>query len=150
MTTPNHSIRMKSAPPRPKLLLADSELRTSRRLAALLSEDGFEVEVVRDGALAMARLAESAPDAVVTELDLPLADGGQVVRFARSHWPGIRVVVVTRYPHLAKLKGVGDPVPTLITKPLDYASLLEALRAPAPVRNSGAPAASIKPAGARW
>jgi len=37
--------------PRPHVvLLVDDELRTTRRLAAMLREDGFAVEIARDGA----------------------------------------------------------------------------------------------------
>ncbi len=41
---------------RRRVFLVDDDLRTARRLAAMLEEDGFVVEVMRDGDEAVARL----------------------------------------------------------------------------------------------
>jgi two-component system response regulator MprA len=119
------------AAPRPSksILLVDGELRTSRRLAALLSEDGFEVQVERDGAAAIARLSRGPlPDTLITEIGVPLADGPAIVRFARALDPGLCVIVLTRHPHLLRSSGFAGPAPVVLTKPLDYARLLELLK----------------------
>jgi len=110
----------------------DGDLRTSQRLAALLREDGFEVDVLRDGLSAKEHLTRSAmPGTLVTELALPLSDGETLARYARSRDPDVRVVVLTRYPHLIVPGRVGGPTPFVMTKPLDYARLLDILREPA-------------------
>lgn len=118
-TSPGHSKRV---------LLVDDDYRTSQRLAEQLQGDGFDVEVARDGATAIARLAR-APlfDTLVTELALPLCDGTVVARFGRSQHAGLAVVVVTREPGLFVPAAVSDPPPVLLTKPLEYPLLLEAL-----------------------
>lgn len=123
---------MPSALPRSnKVLLVDGDLRTTQRLAELLRDDGFDVEVARDGATAIARLARAPlPDTLITELRIPLADGVAVARYARAQRPGLRVVVVTRYPNQLTPSGLGNPPPLVFAKPLDYAGLLEALQAP--------------------
>lgn len=111
-----------------KVLLVDGDLRTSQRLAKLLREDGFDVEVVRDGATAIARLTRAPlPDVLITELKLPLCDGSAVVRFGRSQHAGLSVVVLTGYPNLLAPEAFGSPAPTLLTKPLDYPALLDVL-----------------------
>ena len=59
-----------------RVLLVDGDFRTSQRLAALLSEDGYEVEVARDAASAIVRLGRAPlPDTLITELKVPLGDG---------------------------------------------------------------------------
>ena len=40
-----------------RVLVVDDDERTARLLARLLTEDGFDVEVVTDGVAAMARLS---------------------------------------------------------------------------------------------
>jgi CheY-like chemotaxis protein len=111
-----------------KVLLVDGDLRTSQRLAKLLREDGFEVEVLRDGATAIARLTRAPlPDVLITELKLPLCDGSAVVRFGRSQHAGMSVVVLTGYPNLLAAEEFGGPTPVLLTKPLDYPALLDVL-----------------------
>jgi CheY-like chemotaxis protein len=122
---------MSSSPPTPskRVLLVDGDLRSSQRLADLLREDGFEVEVARDGRRALATLARStAPDVLITELSVPLADGAAIARFALSQRPTMQIVILTRYPNLAVPAAFGKPPPTVLSKPLDYAHLLELLQ----------------------
>jgi two-component system response regulator MprA len=111
------------------VLLVDDDLRTTRRMAEMLREDGFAVEIARDGAAAVARLSRApVPDAVVTELTTAHVDGGAIGRFARSQRPGLPVLVVTGYPNLFDAGAFGGgPPPQLFTKPVEYASLKEAL-----------------------
>jgi DNA-binding NtrC family response regulator len=112
------------------VLLVDDDLRTTRRMAQMLREDGFAVEIARDGAAAVARLSRSpVPDALVTELTTAYADGLAVGRFARNQRPGIPVLVLTGYPNLFHADAfAGGPPATLFTKPVDYAVLRSALR----------------------
>ncbi|HYQ00679.1 MAG TPA: response regulator [Polyangiaceae bacterium] len=112
------------------VLLVDDDLRTTRRMAQMLREDGFAVEIARDGAAAVARLSRSpVPDALVTELTTAHADGLAVGRFARTQRPGIPVLVLTGYPNLFRAEAfAGGPPATLFTKPVDYTALRSALR----------------------
>ncbi|HYQ42376.1 MAG TPA: response regulator [Polyangiaceae bacterium] len=114
----------------PLVLLVDDDLRTARRMADMLREDGFAVELARDGAAAIARLSRSpVPDALVTELTTAHADGLAVGRFARNQRPGIPVLVLTGYPNLFHADAfAGGPPATLFTKPVEYAALRSALR----------------------
>ncbi len=123
-----------SATPSPRpyvVLLVDDDLRTTRRLAEMLREDGFAVETARDGAAAIAQLSRAAlPDALVTELTTAHADGLAVARFARSQKPELPVLVVTSYPNLFRADALPvGPAVSVFTKPVDYTALREALRA---------------------
>ena len=110
------------------VLLVDDDLRTTRRLAEMLREDGLTVEIARDGAAAIARFTRSpVPDALVTELTLAHADAASVSRFARAQRPGLPVLVVTGYPNLLQTDAFGEPSPLLFTKPVDYSKLRDAL-----------------------
>ncbi len=111
----------------PLVLIVDDDARSTRLIAQMLREDGFNVEVVLDGARAIARLTRAPlPDVLVTDLSMPHADGNSVTMFARSQKPGLPVIFVTGYPHLATSLA-GEPRPTLFTKPVNYAELLTAL-----------------------
>jgi len=110
--------------------LVDDDLRTTRRMADMLREDGFAVEIARDGAAAVARLSRSpVPHALVTELTIAHADGLAVGRFARNQRPGMPILVLTGYPNLFHAEAfAGGPPATLFTKPVDYAILRSTLR----------------------
>lgn len=126
-----------------RVLLVDGDFRTSQRLADLLRDDGFDVEVARDGAAAIARLARvPVPDALISELKLPLADGTAVARFGRAQHAGLQVVFVTRDPNLLVAGALTAPPPAILTKPLDYARLLEVLGRPIFLEERSSPPAS--------
>jgi CheY-like chemotaxis protein len=111
--------------PIPLVLVVDDDTRTARRLAQLLREDGYAVEVAGDGAAAVGRLSRLPhPDVLITDMQLPHVDGGAVARYARAERPNIRVFFVTGYPQLApaRLSGAGANA-VVFTKPLDYDAL---------------------------
>jgi len=112
-----------------EVLLVDIDVRSSRRLARLLEDDGFNVQVLCDGASAISRLARAPlPGTLITELAVPLTDGESVARFARSQDPEMQIVVLTRHPHLMNAASFPSPAPVILTKPLEYPRLLELLR----------------------
>jgi CheY-like chemotaxis protein len=114
-----------------RLLLVDDDQRTARRCAAMLEEDGFEVEVLGDGAEAIARLArDPKPDAIVTDLVMPRAGGIAVLGEARRRWRTIPVVFVTGYAELLRWPAVPfEPSPIVFAKPIAFAELSALLRA---------------------
>lgn len=111
-----------------KVLLVDGDFRTGQRLAELLRQDGFEVDVVRDGAEAVLRLAlDEVPDTVITELRLPVGDGPTVGRYARARGSAVRVIVLTRFANMVTPATFGEPPPIVLEKPLDYERLLDVM-----------------------
>ena len=116
---------------RPLLLIVDDDHRTARLLGRMLRDDGYDTEVEPDGAAALVRLAnDPIPDALITDFHIPGADGLRIVRQARACRAGIPVFVVTGDPHTANRAGIAlDSGVEVIAKPVDYASLVERLRA---------------------
>lgn len=114
---------------RPLVLVVDDDARSASLLARLLRADGYDTEVTTDGAAALARLTrDPVPEALVTDLHLPHADGLAVSRYARSRRAEMAVFVVTGYPQSLEVqKRAPDERLTVLTKPLDYAVLLERL-----------------------
>jgi two-component system response regulator MprA len=113
-----------------RVLVVDEDVRSARILARMLREDGFDVELAVDGAAAIGRLSRApTPDALVTELQVPHADGLALARYARSLRPGLPVLVVTGYPELVPGRPSElCPAPTVLIKPLDYERLRQVLQ----------------------
>jgi CheY-like chemotaxis protein len=121
-------VPLDSCNPKPLVLLVDEDVRTTRRLARMLREDGFDVEVARNGAAAISRLARvPLPAALVTEVAMAHADGLTVSRFARSLQPDLPVFVVTGHPELVDQRRFGTSPAVVFTKPIDYTTLQKAL-----------------------
>lgn len=117
-------------PTRLRVLLVDDDVRTARRFASMLEEDGFTVEVLRDGVEAMERLDHGPrPDAIVTDVVMPRAGGLAVLGAARRLWKDVPVIFVTGHPELLSNPGIPfDRAPTIFTKPISYADFSEALQ----------------------
>lgn len=113
-----------------RVLVVDDDVHGARALSRLLRDDGYEVEVVTDGAAGVARLsAMPLPDVVVTEVTLPHASGLALARYARAQSPGIVIVFATSSPHRTREHGLAAE-PQVLAKPLDYARLRAGLPSP--------------------
>jgi CheY-like chemotaxis protein len=112
-----------------RILVVDDDLRTTQLFARMLREDGHEVVVAHHGAAAIEQLRNAMiPDILVTDIQMPLADGFAVAHYARERAPRLPVFFVTGYPervsrHVKSL----DPEPQVFVKPLDYAALMAKL-----------------------
>jgi CheY-like chemotaxis protein len=60
---------------KPVVLLADNDIAVSSLLAEILSRGGFEVRQVFDGQSALDALAQTPPDLLVCDLDMPRKSG---------------------------------------------------------------------------
>jgi CheY-like chemotaxis protein len=70
---------------RQRILLVDDEQNVALGLAALLRARGYDVELARDGAEAMDRLAvDPMPDLVLLDYEMPQLDGEEVLRRLRT------------------------------------------------------------------
>ncbi len=120
------------------VLVVEDDVSAGRTLAQLLREDGYLVEVVLDGEVAMARLARAPkPDVLVTDYRLPRADGLEVATFGRRLHPDLAVVMVTSYSEVIARIEQRAGVPTVIlSKPLVYAELTKVLERMSPRVNS--------------
>lgn len=121
---------MSPASRRPLLLLVDDDDAGAHALARMLSDDGFEVEWVREGNAAIDRLSRAPlPEGLITDLYPPHADGLTIARLARSQRPMMLAIVLTGHPELAVCRGESFvPALVVLAKPLDYEILTRTLR----------------------
>ena len=82
----------------PKVLVVDDS-KVDRRLVCefLRKESQWTVEDAANGVEALARMKDSAPDLVLTDLNMPEMDGLELVNALREHYPGVPVILVTAY-----------------------------------------------------
>ena len=120
-----------------RLLLVDRDPRTAKVLGLLLTGDGFDVDVAGDGLAALSSFARvPLPDALICEVRLGQFDADAVTRLARARRPTLPVFVLTNDARLIAA-ALCDPPPLVFMKPIDYPSLLEAVRAALKQRPSG-------------
>jgi two-component system, chemotaxis family, sensor kinase CheA len=85
-------------PARPASVLVVDDTAVVRELErSILEEAGYRVRTAGDGRQALAALADTPADLVVTDVDMPNCDGLELTRSIRADpaWAGLPVLVVT-------------------------------------------------------
>ena len=72
---------------RGRILIVDDEANARAALSEILHEDGYVTETAADGFKALGKLAEFAPDVVLTDLKMPGLDGIGLMEKARGSRP---------------------------------------------------------------
>jgi two-component system, NtrC family, response regulator HydG len=108
-----------------RVLVVDDDSSARAALAGLLGGEGYQVDSAQDGQAALDRLVELPPDIIVTDLDMPVLTGMQLLGELRSRGHGIPVIVVTS---AAEVRSAVDAMRAgatdYITKPIDFDALL--------------------------
>ena len=81
--------------PRPRVLLADDQAAALALLEQLLQTEFDVVAAVRDGQALVDAAARVSPDAIVTDISMPVLDGIDATRAILGRNPSARVVFVT-------------------------------------------------------
>ncbi len=83
--------------PPPSVLVVEDDVELRQMLADALESAGFAAAQASDGLDALERLKAFAYDALVVDLNLPDANGMEVLEDATGRYPGIKAVVITGY-----------------------------------------------------
>lgn len=112
-----------------RLLVVDDEPAVAAGLTALLALDDVDVYAVGSGAATLDAIRSFAPEAVVLDVSLPDADGGEVYDRIAEHWPDLPVIFSTGNGDATRLsRQLARPRVRFLRKPYDAKALLEALR----------------------
>ena len=112
------------------LIIEDSRTQ-ARQLAALLEQEGFEVEVAPDGERGLAACAERPPDAVLCDIVMPGINGFEVCRRlrARPETRDLPVMLMTSLADTADVvRALAAGADNFVTKPFVPATLVARLR----------------------
>ncbi len=82
----------------PNILVVD-DAAVDRRLIGELLQKRIEctVQYAANGVEALAQMKDAAPDLIVTDLQMPVMDGLQLVTEVRTHHPGVPVILITAF-----------------------------------------------------
>ena len=121
------------------VLVVEDEEAFIEALMIGLPKEGFTVEVARDGAEALARFDDVAPDLVLLDLMLPRVSGLDVCRELRSRSEVPIIMVTAKSAEVDTVVGLEIGADDYVTKPYRIRELVARMRAvvrrssPAPV-----------------
>ncbi len=113
-----------------RILVVDDDLAVRRAIDRALRLDGYDVVTVASGGEALETLAQSPPDALILDLQLPDIDGLQVCRHMRSAGDDTPVLMLTARQEIDdRVQGLDAGADDYLIKPFALAELLARLRA---------------------
>jgi DNA-binding response OmpR family regulator len=104
-------------------LVVEDHVDSAIIFSEAVKQAGFEAETVRDGQVALERLAAVEPDVVILDLNLPRVSGMDILRQIRSD-PRLvktRVVVVTAHDEL--ISSIQDQADLVLVKPVAFSQI---------------------------
>lgn len=110
--------------------MVDDNRSAADALARVLRKSGDVVDVLYDGASAIERIRQDAPDLLLTDLKMEPVDGLQVLQAARHVEPPIEVVVFTAYGAVdVAVKAMRLGARDFLTKPVTVEQVLQRVEA---------------------
>ena len=112
-----------------RILIVEDDAALARIVRDNLVFEGFEVECVSDGNLAITKAREFVPDLVVLDVMLPGRDGFDLVGLLRHGGETPIVMLTARGQKGDKLRGLQLGADDYVTKPFDLEELLARVHA---------------------
>ena len=119
-----------------RILLADDDADVQEIVKSILSKEGYEVMVAKDGNEAVALARERKPDLVILDYFMPGLTGTEVCKTLKAdeQTRGIPVIMVTAHPSEKESSLTAGAV-DFITKPVEKADLLLRIKSVLKVRH---------------
>src|SRR4051812_49274504 len=112
-----------------KILVVEDERPIADIIQFNLEKEGYKVECVSDGNLAIERAAVSPPDLMLLDLMLPGADGIEVCRRVRQSQQFPIIMLTAKDSEFDKVLGLGMGADDYMTKPFSNRELLARIKA---------------------
>ena len=112
-----------------RVLVVEDDQMIAEAIRTALTQDGYTVEWIADGASAAAALATSSFDIVLLDLGLPRRSGLEVLREARQQGTTAPVIIITARDDVqSRVAGLDSGADDYVVKPFDLDELAARMR----------------------
>ncbi|MDZ7292419.1 MAG: sigma-54 dependent transcriptional regulator [candidate division KSB1 bacterium] len=116
---------MQNSPRTDKILVVDDEAKIRAILAAVLQDDGYEVETAQDGFEAIAKANEFKPEVLIVDLQMPRLDGMETIMKIKARFPRAIPIILTAHGTIqSAVQAIKQGVYDYLTKPFDNEQML--------------------------
>ena len=111
-----------------RILLVDDEENTLAVLSNILTHDGYDVSLARNGQEALNYLCSKDVELIITDLNMPDMNGLMFLRELNRIHPNSNVIMVTGYGDIESyIEAMTQGVFEYINKPVNYVDLKKAI-----------------------
>jgi DNA-binding NtrC family response regulator len=108
-----------------RILVVDDEVNARTALVELLRDEGYAVEAAADAFKALGKIADFAPDLVLTDLKMPGMDGLALLARVRENDPDLPVVMMTAFGEVeTAVRAMQAGARDYLAKPVNVAELM--------------------------
>ncbi|MFQ5612380.1 MAG: response regulator transcription factor [Anaerolineae bacterium] len=114
-----------------KVLIVDDEVNIIISLEFLMEQAGYRLEIARDGAEALEKVAAFEPDLVLLDIMMPQVNGFEVCRRIRQNpvWQDIKILMLTAKGREVEVnKGLALGANAYIIKPFSTRELMAEIK----------------------
>jgi len=116
------------SPARYTILVADDDNELRSLLEEELLEEGYQVEVAKNGLDVLTEIPFHTFDLIVTDWKMPLRDGMSIVRTLQEICPGVPVILMTAFGSSRLRKDAEKAGAVYLQKPFSMQELKSAVR----------------------
>jgi DNA-binding response OmpR family regulator len=113
----------------PRVLIIEDDPNVAEVVARYLEREGYEVEIVADGALGLERALKAPPDLVILDLMLPSLGGLEVCRQLRAVAPVPVIMLTARGEEADRITGLELGADDYVAKPFSPRELTARVKA---------------------
>ncbi len=111
-----------------RILVIDDQEAIRTTVSAILKDEGYCVETVKNGKEAIKALKKTSFDLALVDIKLPDIEGTELLRRLRECQPKIATIILTGHPSLENaIKAVNNKADGYILKPFETKALLETI-----------------------
>ncbi|ATW26561.1 response regulator transcription factor [Candidatus Formimonas warabiya] len=106
-----------------QILIIEDDINIAELERDYLNLNGYQVEIVQDGAEGLKKAVSGIFDVILVDLMLPNKDGYEIIKQVRERWEIPIIVVSARNEEIDKIRGLGFGADDYLTKPFSPAEL---------------------------
>lgn len=110
-----------------KVLIVDDESNIVISIEFLIKQAGYELEIARNGAEAMEKIASFQPDLILLDVMMPKINGFEVCRYVRENpaWNDMKIIMLTAKGREVEVtKGLALGADAYVIKPFSTKELM--------------------------
>jgi DNA-binding NtrC family response regulator len=119
-----------------RILVVDDDVNIRKTLEAILSAEGYDVDLAGDGKEAIRKTESTIYNVALIDIRLPDMEGVELLTRIKDTVPKMRKIIITGYPSLQNaIEAVNRKADAYLVKPVDVEKLLITIEAHLELQN---------------